>query len=207
MSTSRVDSAGARARRRRRQQDVEKPQVFVFGEIEGAVPMWPLVRLYCSWRLIFDDTKWSLLQGEAQGETFLSSVSDQGFCAWNHPISVQFGCKSVQGWPRLEMVVRGSDSHGRHQLAGYCSWAVPTTPGAKEVVCRCWRPTGSTLLERLRMHLLGIVPELQETTILSRGGFSRAGLRTEDSVDVLLRINVIHKHFKQNGIYVSGRGS
>ncbi|CAJ1406725.1 unnamed protein product [Effrenium voratum] len=56
----------------------KQKQVYVFGEIEGAVPNWPLVRewplvmdfwarLYCSWRLVFDPCKFQVIKGEALG--------------------------------------------------------------------------------------------------------------------------------------------
>eukprot|EP00439_Symbiodinium_sp_Y106_P050693 s3032_g6.t1 len=48
-------------------------------------------------------------------------------CLWK--CRLPFDC---QGWPRLELVVRGSDAHGRHRLAGYGSWALPTTAGSIE---------------------------------------------------------------------------
>lgn len=153
------------------------------------------MRLYCSWRLIFDPSKFRLIQGETEGETFTSHVGE-GFCVWNHPVAVHLAPKAFQGWPRLELTVRGKDAHGRHRLAGYGTWALPSTPGPVEVLCRCWRPTGTGFLARLRSFLLGIIPELQQTAALTESG-SRPGFRTEDSVDVLLRINIVHQNFTQ----------
>mmetsp|Transcript_53292 Transcript_53292/g.152760 ORF Transcript_53292/g.152760 Transcript_53292/m.152760 type:complete len:216 (+) Transcript_53292:3-650(+) len=184
-------------------RDIPRPQVYIFGEIEGSAPCWPLVRLYCSWRLVFDSAHWSVIQGEVEGETYLSEVGPQGFCTWNHPVSAHLACKTLRGWPRLELVVRGSDSHGRRQVAGYGSWALPVGPGTTEVSCRCWRPSGNGILARLRAFLLGMLPELLQLGVVSDPCKSRSGLRTEDSVDVLLRINVIHQHFKQNGLHTS----
>merc|ERR1712125_192341 len=96
------------------------------------------------------------------------------------------------------------DSHGRNQLAGYGSWAIPMAAGSSEVMCRCWRPSGPGLLGRLRAFLLGIWPELHWqgalTTPSDGFGVSRGNLKTEDSVDVLLRLNVIHQHFAENGL-------
>lgn len=184
-------------------REVPRPQVFIFGEIEGAAPCWPLVRLYCSWRLVFDTAQWSVIQGDVEGETYLSEVGPQGFCTWNHPLSAHLACKTLQGWPRLELVVRGSDSHGRRQLAGYGAWTLPVGPGAIEVLCRCWRPCGTSWLGRLRAFLLGIIPELFHTSAVSDPRKSRAGLRAEDSVDVLLRINVVHQHFDQHGLHTA----
>mmetsp|Transcript_18746 Transcript_18746/g.35180 ORF Transcript_18746/g.35180 Transcript_18746/m.35180 type:complete len:191 (-) Transcript_18746:54-626(-) len=184
----------------RNRKDVGRPQMFIFGEIEGAVPNWPLVRLYCSWKLVYDPVKFAVIQGETEGETFTSHVGPQGLCVWNHPVSVHMALKALQGWPRLELVVRGSDAHGRHRLAGYGSWALPSTAGSVEVQCRCWRPTGNRFLSRLRSYLLGIVPELQQSALLSDPATSRPGFRTEDSVDVLLRINIIHQNFALHGL-------
>eukprot|EP00434_Breviolum_minutum_P044672 symbB.v1.2.039926.t1/scaffold6870.1/size28492/2 len=86
--------------RRPARQDTSKalahqPQVYVFGEIEGAVPNWPLVRLYCSWRLVFDTSKFRVIQGETEGETFTSHVGE-GFCVWNHPMAVHLALKHLQ---------------------------------------------------------------------------------------------------------------
>eukprot|EP00913_Durusdinium_trenchii_P000726 g677.t1 len=65
-----------------------QPQVYVFGEIEGAVPNWPLRRLYCSWRLVFDPNKFGVIEGETEGETFTSHVGE-GFCVWNQPLALK----------------------------------------------------------------------------------------------------------------------
>ena len=54
------------------------------------------------------------------------------------PFSIYFSllfshlsCRGValQGWPRLELVVRGADAHGRHQLAGAGSRCSKQRPG------------------------------------------------------------------------------
>eukprot|EP00929_Paragymnodinium_shiwhaense_P105338 TRINITY_DN70301_c0_g1_i1.p1 TRINITY_DN70301_c0_g1~~TRINITY_DN70301_c0_g1_i1.p1 ORF type:complete len:231 (-),score=11.90 TRINITY_DN70301_c0_g1_i1:454-1146(-) len=186
--------------------EAPRPQLFILGEIEGAVPCWPLVRLYCSWRIVFDTSRWWVIQGDIEGETYASDVSSQGFCVWNHPVMVHLACKSVQGWPRLEFEVRGSDSHGRQQLAGYGTFAIPPSAGTTEVLCRCWRPAGEGFLGKLRAHLLGSRPELPRPAVLSDApnghshGINRTGLSTEDSVDVLLRLSVIHQHFAENGL-------
>lgn len=207
LAATAASRAAASERRQRRQRlrppAMPRPQLYIFGEIEGAVPCWPLTRLYCSWRLVFDSKMWWVIQGETEGETYLSDASGHGFCVWNHPVSLHLAGRSLQGWPRLELVVRGSDSHGRRQLAGYGSWAIPCAPGTSEVLCRCWRPAGQGLLGRLRAHLLGIVPELLHTEIVADPGKSRAGLSTEDSVDVLLRLSVVHQNFKENGLEVA----
>lgn len=34
------------------------------------------------------------------------------------PLSSPSFLREAQGWPRLELVVRGADAHGRHRLAG-----------------------------------------------------------------------------------------
>jgi hypothetical protein len=57
-------------------------------------------------------------------------------------------CTSIEGWPRLEFVVRGQDKHGRNQVAGYGSVLVPTTPGTHEV-----RGTNYTVENVGAMHL------------------------------------------------------
>mmetsp|Transcript_35703 Transcript_35703/g.83006 ORF Transcript_35703/g.83006 Transcript_35703/m.83006 type:complete len:201 (+) Transcript_35703:46-648(+) len=188
------------SRHERAKHEIGRPQVYIFGEVEGAVPCWPLVRLYCSWRLVFDSTKWVVIQGETEGETFDSGSCSQGFCVWNQPIAVHLACRSLQGWPRLELVVRGSDSHGRQRLAGYGSCAVPLVPGAREVLCRCWRLTGDGMCARLRAFLVGIVPELLVSSMLSDHSRSRPTLKTEDSVDVLVRLSIVHQNFPQNSV-------
>merc|ERR1739848_135122 len=96
MTTSRERRLVTRSLHLRQQQEVGRPQIYIFGEVEGAVPVWPLVRLHCSWRLTFDASRWWVIQGETQGETFSSEVSSQGLCVWNHPIRAHLACKSVQ---------------------------------------------------------------------------------------------------------------
>lgn len=194
----------------RLRNEVTRPQVYIFGEIEGAAPQWPLTRLYCSWRLVYDATRWRLIQGEAEGETHFSGVGAEGLCVWNQPFAMHLCCRSLLGgWPRLEIIVRGADSHGRHQLAGYGSWALPICAGTSEALCRCWRPTGHGILSRLRSVFLGAAPELHPDPQQQQGpapssisdpSQGRAGLRTEDTVDVLLRVSVIHQDFEQNGL-------
>eukprot|EP00927_Polykrikos_kofoidii_P078910 TRINITY_DN75707_c0_g1_i1.p1 TRINITY_DN75707_c0_g1~~TRINITY_DN75707_c0_g1_i1.p1 ORF type:complete len:218 (+),score=27.80 TRINITY_DN75707_c0_g1_i1:131-784(+) len=192
-------------RRHQKPPEAARPQLYVFGEVEGAVPCWPLVRLYCSWRLLFDASSWLVIQGETEGETFSSEVGSNGLCVWNHPVMAHFACKALRGWPRLEFEVRGCDSHGRNQLVGYGSYALPATAGSSEVLCRCWRPSGgSSLLARLRARLLGVWPELQRPDTISDcgqgAGTNRDGLWTEDSVDIFLRLNIVQQHFQENGL-------
>eukprot|EP00435_Cladocopium_sp_Y103_P053199 s483_g17.t1 len=61
---------------------------------------------------------------------------------------------------------------------------------------------GTGFLSRLRSFLLGIVPELQQTAALTdpSGSCGKSYLLTEDSVDVFLRINIVHQNFAVNGL-------
>merc|ERR1711904_656891 len=106
------------------------------------------------------------IQGDVEGETPVSYVGPEGFCVWNQPIGTHLACRSLEGWPRLELVVRGKDSHGRNQLAGYGSVMIPTKPVTVEMLCHCWRPAGRSLLARLRAFFIGVVPELQQNLVL-----------------------------------------
>ena len=99
--------------------------------------------------------------------------------------------------------MRGQDDYGRNQLAGYGTVFVPTAPGTHEVVVQCWRPRHkSSMWTRLKRHLLGTVPEFvdDKKNLTWENNRSRAGILTEDTVEVLVRFNVLMQEFERNNL-------
>ena len=78
-------------------------------------------------------TNWWVLAGEESGETFMSRTGERDMAHWNHPLDLHLAALSMEGWPRLELVVRGRDCFGKNQLAGYGTCLVPIKPGSHEV--------------------------------------------------------------------------
>eukprot|EP00392_Amoebophrya_sp_AT5.2_P003449 g3454.t1 len=140
---------------------VSRPQLYVSGEVEcGGVCATDMSQMYCSFRFRFIKSNWWLLNGEEAGDTFVADAHN-GMCVWNHPFQAHFAyhkhsqALSLEGWPRLELTVRGQDGDGRNQLAGYGQILIPTRPGCHELIVQCWRPKSGQ--KPLRQKLLGEV--------------------------------------------------
>uniref|UniRef100_A0A0G4FE09 B9 domain-containing protein 2 n=1 Tax=Chromera velia CCMP2878 TaxID=1169474 RepID=A0A0G4FE09_9ALVE len=200
----------------REHQKAGRPQLFLFGELEGAETKSigvtsSFASMYCTWRLRFNSSSgWTLLEGESCGETFQSDndyahVGD--FCTWNHPISCHLTTRRLAGWPRIELHVYGVDYTGRHDLVGYGIVDVPGKPGTYEMICRTWRPCLTHLSDRLHVYFCGGVPQFaQPDEALDPNAegqeVTRFGFGTESSVRVFLRMTVVTKDFKANGLDV-----
>lgn len=187
-----------------------RPQMYITGEIESAAVGCcgtSFQQLYCSYKLRFSRQNWWLLAGSGSGETFSANLFSTGVspvCTWNHPLEAHFVAVSLNGWPRLEVCVRGQDAYGRNQLVGYGSVFIPTKPGTHELILQCWRPLECDSSDRsLRQTLLGETPDFLESQMgnISQPNRSRPHIRAENSVEVLLRLNIILQYFKLNNIH------
>ncbi|CAD7939661.1 unnamed protein product [Amoebophrya sp. A25] len=202
-SSTRPTAASARDPSAPRKLPQCRPQVYVNGEVECAgICATGMTQLYCSFRFRYIRANWWLLAGDERGETFISD-GHNGMCVWNHPFDAHFAALSLEGWPRLEVIVRGKDGDGRNQVAGYGQVLVPTRPGGHELIVQCWRPVEDVLRQQLLAEVPEFVDEQHEQLYVSTPNKSKAQLRAEDSVEVLIRFNVTLQDFKSNNLVVS----
>eukprot|EP00405_Crypthecodinium_cohnii_P048543 CAMPEP_0206604600 /NCGR_PEP_ID=MMETSP0325_2-20121206/49531_1 /ASSEMBLY_ACC=CAM_ASM_000347 /TAXON_ID=2866 /ORGANISM="Crypthecodinium cohnii, Strain Seligo" /LENGTH=240 /DNA_ID=CAMNT_0054119213 /DNA_START=181 /DNA_END=905 /DNA_ORIENTATION=- len=198
--TSRSSSKGLKA-------ETPRPQLYLFGEIEGAVAAYPLVRLYCSWKLHYDSSAWTVVQGDTEGETYLSEVEARASAPGTtqcKPIWPAAHCEGGPDWKLLfaAQIAMGADSS---QATAMVSASNPGN-GRSHVSMLATvrpRPPGSPAQ-------LPPVPELLHSSLISDSSSTGNGtskgrlvLRTEDSVDVLFRLNLVHQYFEENGLFVS----
>ena len=80
------------------------------------------------------------------------------------------------------------------------------TSNPPQLIVQCWRPLETN--GGMRQWLLGDVPEFVEekADFPSDNNTSRAGIRVEDSVEVMVRLNVTLQDFETNQLYVGARG-
>ena len=183
--------------------EARRPQLYVFGEIEGACASANFRELSCSWRIVYGEP-WEVLQGTANGETFTAHAQfiQPWFC-WNHPVQLHFVTRAVEGWPKLELTVYGVDVHGRAQIAGYGVQPLPTGAGAHDLCVSCWRPSGATYRERLRNIFLGVVSGLPGGRAPADKELDRAGLQTQHVADVRVRLSMLQQDWDKNGVELS----
>jgi B9 domain-containing protein 2 len=140
-----------------------------------------------------------VLAGQEAGETFYdSSENQEGLAIFEHPIDIQYACRSIVGWPKVAIEVWSVDEHGRHTIAGYGILSIPCTPGQYMLTIPTWRPIG-TAKEQSYSHYLGINPELAHKNVLFSGN-DRFGMRTYSTGTVNCRIGVLVKDFHLHGV-------
>ncbi|CAM9981969.1 unnamed protein product, partial [Phaeothamnion confervicola] len=163
------------------------PEVHVIGEIVGGVDFACRSRLCVQWTLV-TNTSNSILQGSSSGFTHVDDDTSGGTAEWNHPVDLHLFIESMAAWPRL------------NELVGYGACFVPPCPGAHDLDVPIWRPRGTHWWERLTARFLGAMPQLADpAAVVAALGRSRAGLRTETTATVRLRLEVLAAGFERCG--------
>jgi len=173
------------------------PEVHFIGELLHATGFPKGVA--CRWR--FDDGRfWTILEGDAFGQTHTCYARDGGAAALNHPIEAHYSTHSVQGWPRLQVTVQELDMFGRAHTVGYGFAHLPTMPGQHEFDIPCWRPCGSRT-EEVAAFFLGNTPHLTgEDVVYDSAWANRCRIVTAPSGTIRVRMSVVMRHMHEHGV-------
>ena len=173
------------------------PQVHVIGEIVGAKGF-NCSKLYGKFEFRAGES-WRLLAGKPAGETFYdSSENSEGLAVFEHPFDLQYACRSIVGWPKIQMEIWSVDQHGRHTIAGYGVISIPCAPGQYMLQMPLWRPVGDGKQQSYSKYM-GINPELQHKNMLISGN-DRFEMRTYSTGTVSFRVGVLTKDFQLHGV-------
>eukprot|EP00919_Chromeraceae_sp_WS-2016_P000105 GHVR01000295.1.p1 GENE.GHVR01000295.1~~GHVR01000295.1.p1 ORF type:complete len:103 (+),score=8.13 GHVR01000295.1:640-948(+) len=100
----------------------------------------------------------------------------------------------MRGWPRMLIEVWKIDEHGRHNIYGYGTLAIPMGSGEYNLDMPCWRPMGAWY-----DRFIGANSELQYPGIVACS-LNKYGLRTFSGCKVEVEVNVIGRNFHLHGI-------
>lgn len=94
------------------------PEVHIVGEVQGASGVERKNNVYCKFKVITENDKWFVLEGESRGQTQLSLAEkfNEDVVVWNHPIDVYYATSVIQGWPKINVEVWFEDKFGSHEL-------------------------------------------------------------------------------------------
>ena len=74
-----------------------------------------------------------MVEGEHEGQTH-TDLPETDCAHFAHPIDVHLATRTIQDWPKILIEVFHSDQYGRHEVYGYGSVFVPTSPGEHKVI-------------------------------------------------------------------------
>ncbi|KAI8848595.1 B9 domain-containing protein 2-like protein [Chytridium lagenaria] len=171
-------------------------EVHIIGTILGASGF-PHSSLCAKWSILAGEG-WSLVEGEAGGQTQVDLPEDERFSVWSHPIDVHYTTKTVGGWPKIVVQVFRQDMFGRNELYGYGFVHMPTTPGFHSVECVTWRPSG-TVIDQLYSFFLGATPQLKNLDIIHNPA-DRFRLQTVSMGKIHMEIGIIVRNFEGYGV-------
>ena len=138
----------------------------------------------------------TLIDGKDKGETFQNVASnEENFVSFDHPLNLNFKCRSVKGWPKLMLEVWGTDSDNRNSLIGYSCNFIPFLNGNISLKCYTWRPENSVL----KSFFLGITKEFESKSIISSNE-EKFQLNTVSTGYVTVELDIIIKDFELHGI-------
>lgn len=111
---------------------------------------------------------------------------------WNFPIGLVLKSTSPFGWPRIAVVVYGTDLCNRRVVKGYGSVHVPCQPGRHARTVRLYCPLSSSPLTRLLGALFGNPAQLVDPRIIT-GVESREVIRVQSGGQVRVTFEVMLK--------------
>mmetsp|Transcript_10091 Transcript_10091/g.12639 ORF Transcript_10091/g.12639 Transcript_10091/m.12639 type:complete len:220 (-) Transcript_10091:22-681(-) len=179
------------------------PEVNFIGEIIEATGFHLHQGLSVYYKFIWD-SPWTLLQGNACGQTHTAVVSwsqKTTSVPLNHPLDIHFAAPSTVGWPKILVIIRGMDSYGRSLISGYGFAHLPTQSGFHCIDIHCWRPTGS-MRDEIAAFFLGNTAHLTNDDIICNKAAwtSRCRLVTVPAGNIKLSFSVILRHFGRYGM-------
>lgn len=111
---------------------------------------------------------------------------------WNFPIGLVLKSTSPFGWPRIALVVYGTDMCNRRVVKGYGSVHVPCQPGRHARTVRLYCPLSSSPLTRLLGALFANPAQLVDPRIIT-GVESREVIRVQSGGQVRVTFEVLLK--------------
>ncbi|CAK0910631.1 unnamed protein product [Prorocentrum cordatum] len=111
---------------------------------------------------------------------------------WNFPIGLVLKSTSPFGWPRIAVVVYGTDMCNRRVVKGYGSVHVPCQPGRHVRTVRLYCPLSSSPLTRLFGALFANPAQLVDPRIIT-GVESREVIRVQSGGQVRVTFEVMLK--------------
>jgi B9 domain-containing protein 1 len=130
------------------------------GEVESADVDGSREPLMCVLAFTCGDD-WALLHGSPSGVTQLACAAaptldltsrvqrNMAEVVFNFPFSVVYKSTNPFGWPRLTLLVFGTDWCNRRVIRGYGSVHLPTTPGRHVRIVRLYSPVAASWKVRL----------------------------------------------------------
>jgi B9 domain-containing protein 2 len=175
------------------------PQIFLSGRIISATNF-DADELFVKYE-IMHGTNFKIIDGESKGETFQGVTRlDEPIVFFDHPLNVNFACRSVKGWPKILVEVWATDSHSRNHLIGYGVAFVPFNPGNNLVNIRCWRPKENKTVSFSEIFL-GNTPEFVDKSAISSVD-DKYGMFSLSTGIVSVEVDVIVKDFNLHGIKI-----
>ena len=71
-------------------------------------------------------------------------------------------------WPTLFLEVLSVDQWERFRTEGYGYITLPNKAGTHDVTVNTWRPTGNSLVPKMRRYFIGGSPELEDVTYVKQ---------------------------------------
>jgi B9 domain-containing protein 1 len=111
---------------------------------------------------------------------------------WNFPIGLVLKSTSPFGWPRIAVVVYGTDMCNRRVVKGYGSVHIPCQPGRHERTVRLYCPLSSSPFTRLMGWLAGNPAQLVDHRVIT-GVEGREVVRVQSGGKLRLVFEVLLK--------------
>jgi hypothetical protein len=175
------------------------PSVNFVGEIESAFTD-SSNTLSLSWGILPGNRAWTLLAGEASGETQICTNESGATVYLNHPIDVFYETTSSEGWPFLIVEVWDKSEAGTRNFVGCGSAWLPMSAGTQVIDINLWKPSPTQSVDYLSEMLLPTVPDLKVLREVLVNPYLRSQLHTYSTGDVRVKLNVVLTGFKANGV-------
>lgn len=177
------------------------PQIFIMGRIISGNGF-DAKELFIRYKFVYG-TNFNLINGIESGESYQSRAftDEEGIAVYfDQPLSLNLSCRSISGWPKLNVEVWSIDDEGKTSLGGYGTCYIPVKSGYSKMAICCWRPTQSLGLN-LGEELLHNIPEFYDKTVVD-STLPKFGVTTVSTGQILIELEIIFKDFILHGIRI-----
>lgn len=149
-------------------------EIYIIGQIARALD-YSETNIYCKWSLqagwyplnyimwdissswihLREGSAWRVIEGDAQGQSVISSNCILPSVDFQLPIDVHLGTASVQGWPKLHLEIYAVNCLQNVWPIGYGFVHVPAKPGYHRVEVSTWRIAPNTWFDSIRERFGG----------------------------------------------------